>query len=76
MSESVFLLLSLRPCGAASIVAMSIFVIVIMASIARFVLRYSEDWFVSFGVENDVATTLTIANAFPNAEIGTFRRSE
>ena len=43
---------------------------------ARFVLRYSEDWFVSFGVENDVATTLTIANAFPNAEIGTFRRSE
>jgi CubicO group peptidase (beta-lactamase class C family) len=43
---------------------------------ARFVLRYSEDWFASFGVENDVATTLTIANAFPNAEIGTFRRSE
>jgi hypothetical protein len=43
---------------------------------ARFVLRYPEDWFVSFGVENDVATTITIANAFPSAEIGTFRRSE
>ena len=43
---------------------------------ARFVLRYPEDWFVSFGVENDVAATLTIANAFPDAEIGTFRRSK
>ena len=42
----------------------------------RFVLRYPEDWFVSFGVENDIATTLTIANAFPNTEVGTFRRSE
>ena len=37
---------------------------------ARFVLRYPEDWFVSFGVENAAATTLTIANAFPSAEIG------
>jgi CubicO group peptidase (beta-lactamase class C family) len=43
---------------------------------ARFVLRYPEDWFVSFGVANDSATTLTIANAFPSAEIGTFRRWE
>jgi CubicO group peptidase (beta-lactamase class C family) len=43
---------------------------------ARFLIRYPEDWFMSFGVENNVVTTVTIANAFPSAEIGTFRRSE
>jgi hypothetical protein len=31
---------------------------------------------VSFGVDNNAVTTVTIANAFPSAEIGTFRRSE
>jgi CubicO group peptidase (beta-lactamase class C family) len=40
---------------------------------ARFVIRYPEDWFVSFAVENNIPVSVTIANVYPNAEIGTFR---
>ena len=42
---------------------------------ARFVIRYPEDWFVSFGVENNVVTTVTIAKRFRRRDRNV-RRSE
>jgi hypothetical protein len=41
---------------------------------ARFVLRFPEDWFVSFVLEEDHTLKVTIENVFPSAEIATFTR--
>jgi CubicO group peptidase (beta-lactamase class C family) len=40
----------------------------------RFVVRFPEDWFVSFVLEENHAVKVTIENVFPRAEIATFTR--
>jgi CubicO group peptidase (beta-lactamase class C family) len=39
-----------------------------------FVLRFAEDWFVSFFPQGERVAKVTIANVFPNKEIATFVR--
>jgi hypothetical protein len=41
---------------------------------ATFVLRFAEDWFVSFTPQDGRVAKLTVANVFPNKEIATFVR--
>jgi hypothetical protein len=41
---------------------------------ARFVLRFPEDWLISFHLEGDHAVNITIANVHPSAQIATFER--
>ena len=41
---------------------------------ATFVLRFAEDWFVSFVPEGDHIARVTIANVFPGRELATFAR--
>lgn len=41
---------------------------------ATFILRFPEDWFLSFGPRGDGTLGLTIVNVFPNKELATFVR--
>jgi CubicO group peptidase (beta-lactamase class C family) len=41
---------------------------------ATFVLRFAEDWLLSFVAEGDHVARVTITNVFPDQELGTFSR--
>jgi len=41
---------------------------------ATFVLRFAEDWFLSFDSDGRRVARVTITNVFPNKELGTFSR--
>jgi CubicO group peptidase (beta-lactamase class C family) len=42
---------------------------------AKFVLRFGEDWFLSFASQDDRIEKVTIANVFPSKEVATFART-
>jgi hypothetical protein len=41
---------------------------------ATFVLRFGEDWLLSFDSDRGRVTRVTITNVFPPKELGTFSR--